>query len=359
MSSRFLIIALIFLSSAFSESPKLKLGFSLPLSGPLAEFGQSARNGIELARRDNPHLFPDVEFYFEDNQYDPKHSLNVFRKFQDEEHADLLFVWGSGTCLAVAALSEQSRRPLFCLSGDPKPGYKYVFSFNPPFDDYAERLKQLVLKKKFKSLGVFTTEVPFLTNLQRAFEAQVRSDNEVKISFSETVTPDVQDFRSLLLKFKGTKRDAVALFLLPHQIKPYIEQSKALGVSSNYIGADTFTSSLLKTETGNLLEGAYYVDLPIKTQFVERYEATFGNQNNVTFAGNTYEYATLVASLFIQTGDKSKIIDALRQVKNRNGVAGMFSYAERPDYGQYLQFQVQLNMIQGGKFVSLPEASNF
>jgi len=42
------------------DQEKLKVGVILPLTGPLAEYGMAARNGIELARKEYPELFHDL-----------------------------------------------------------------------------------------------------------------------------------------------------------------------------------------------------------------------------------------------------------------------------------------------------------
>jgi len=51
-----------------AEDSRFRLGVSCPLSGVLAEYGTAVRNGIELARRENPQRFSAVEIVFEDSQ---------------------------------------------------------------------------------------------------------------------------------------------------------------------------------------------------------------------------------------------------------------------------------------------------
>ena len=92
-------ILLLALSVALSTSThavadqSFKIGLSLPLSGPNAEFGIAAKNGIEFARALNPAGFDKISFSFEDNKYDPKSAISSFHKLVKSDGAKLVFVW--------------------------------------------------------------------------------------------------------------------------------------------------------------------------------------------------------------------------------------------------------------------------
>jgi len=52
------------------ENASLVVGVSLALSGPVAEYGEALRNGIELAREEHSDLLSDIRFLYEDDRYD-------------------------------------------------------------------------------------------------------------------------------------------------------------------------------------------------------------------------------------------------------------------------------------------------
>lgn len=58
-----------------AQTNTFRLGVSCPLSGVLAEYGAAVRNGIELARKEQPELFSRTEIVYEDSQWDPKKAL--------------------------------------------------------------------------------------------------------------------------------------------------------------------------------------------------------------------------------------------------------------------------------------------
>ena len=67
---KLIALLLLFQGISFAEDlPTYKIGISAPLSGPLSEYGVAAKNGFLLARKQHPNVFKNIEFLFEDNQY--------------------------------------------------------------------------------------------------------------------------------------------------------------------------------------------------------------------------------------------------------------------------------------------------
>src|SRR5215212_6092609 len=92
----FLILCLTLLLSpagVFAATDKLIVGVNLPLTGDVAEYGVAVRNGIEMARKEQPGLFEDIDFLYGDNRYDGRTALTVFHSQHDVQKAKLSFVW--------------------------------------------------------------------------------------------------------------------------------------------------------------------------------------------------------------------------------------------------------------------------
>ena len=101
-------IALLFVFALVAASPKTEVqaefivGAILPLSGRSADYGVAAKNGIELAREENPELFSNIRFLYEDSLYDGKTTITTFNKMKSIDKANLVFVWGHGPAEAVS-----------------------------------------------------------------------------------------------------------------------------------------------------------------------------------------------------------------------------------------------------------------
>jgi len=98
-----------------SDVPTFKIGVSLPLTGPLAEYGEAVRNGIDLALEDQPGLRTKVRFIYEDNSYDAKKAVGNLQKLVDVDGINLFLVWGNEPALSVAPVAEQRKVPTITL----------------------------------------------------------------------------------------------------------------------------------------------------------------------------------------------------------------------------------------------------
>jgi ABC-type branched-subunit amino acid transport system substrate-binding protein len=94
-----------------------KVGAIIPLSGPLADYGDAVKNGFELARRDNPDFFNTVEFVYEDSKYDGKTSLSAFNALLARGDINLYYVWGvtpNETLLPILSKDCTNRKATRC-----------------------------------------------------------------------------------------------------------------------------------------------------------------------------------------------------------------------------------------------------
>ena len=85
----FLILSLVFSSLAFAETPNLTIGLSLPLSGPLQEYGVAVRNAFTLAGEELG--VSGYELIYEDNQFEGKIAVSNFKLLTELKGVDLVY----------------------------------------------------------------------------------------------------------------------------------------------------------------------------------------------------------------------------------------------------------------------------
>jgi len=111
-------ILLFFLSLTISlnmlnaQDTNFKVGVSLALTGPLAEYGQAAKNGILLAQKKKPDLFKNIKFIFEDDSYLAKNAISNFKKFKSIDKVDLVYSWGVEPSTSLSQLAEKTKSHL-------------------------------------------------------------------------------------------------------------------------------------------------------------------------------------------------------------------------------------------------------
>src|SRR5512141_3177904 len=79
------------LSRAHAEDA-VRVGFVVPLSGPLAAFGAAIRNGVALALEDDPRASAAIEPLYEDSMYDSTQAVAAFQKLNSMEHVRMSYV---------------------------------------------------------------------------------------------------------------------------------------------------------------------------------------------------------------------------------------------------------------------------
>lgn len=178
--SLLLSFVLIFISAqqAYAENPPtVTVGAIVPLSGRSAEYGVAFKNGIELAKKNRPELFTNLQFRYEDSLYDGKTSVTTFKKLTTIDHVDLTLVWGHGPVQAVAPLAEAARSPTVVVSGQREvaDGKKYVVRFCSPHGAYAGALLKELRRKNYRKIAIVKTEIGFLSDTVDALQVGLKA----------------------------------------------------------------------------------------------------------------------------------------------------------------------------------------
>lgn len=331
---------LIFTSTiSLAEEDKSEIGVLLPLSGELAAVGSAVSNGIALAIEKNPSGFTEIEFIYDDSRYDAKVTVSAFDIMKRREKMKLVYVWGSQTCMPVVPIAEKERLPLVCFSGDPKPGLKYVMSFNSPLADYAERISEHLGSLGSTKVAILYSQIPFYESLAIALEEQIKSK---VITYIEGVTPSMQDFSTIANKLKSKDFGVVVLFFLPHQLPTMLNRILGLNYRPTILGTDNFADFEAEKNIQNLMNDARYVDMVVDRDFASAYEKKYGNKSNLTFAYNGYYFALTMVRIL--KGNKSihTSEDLLKELRNCKTDDSGVGFKENPAFGQYFSFPVEL-----------------
>jgi ABC-type branched-subunit amino acid transport system substrate-binding protein len=338
---------------------KLRVGAALPLTGVIAEVGVAARNGIELARAQHPELFTNLEFIYQDSQWDPKSAVAAFNKLVQIDKVSMVFNWGNPTSEAVAPLAEARKIPLLALSLDPScaRGRNYVIRFTNPSADFSKRLAQYIKAKGYKKLGVVLAQNTYVQGLLEGLKANL--GNEPHVTTIATFNLSDMDFRSTVLKAKAGSFDALGVFLISGQVSTFYRQLKQQQVTTPTFGTDFFESPVEIQSAGGAMEGAVYPHLGISPQFEAQYKEKYKNDYQIAYAGNAYDLAVMLGSLFNSASSglsSEKILEALKSDKSSLvGVTGAAKYQHSSDGDSYFEFPIQLKRVENGGFLPISE----
>ncbi len=281
------LISVIFPTLALAD----RVGFILPLTGPLATYGTAVQNGLALSVEDGA---PN-QFRFEDSQADPKPALNAFNKLVNIDKVEIVYIWGASDSRAIAPLVDNAKALTFYNSSDPDVNAvspKFGIRFRNDGLAYSTKTAQYLRDQRFKNIALVKAEVPYFSALETSLRKEISSEQKLKdpILFSAIDT----DFGSTIARLKREQPDAIAVFLFPAQIAPFYRQLRNLNFVIPTIGTDVYADSELIKQAKGTMSGAVFADDLIKDEFVSKYLKRFGTTTQLSHAANAYEFGQLL-----------------------------------------------------------------
>jgi ABC-type branched-subunit amino acid transport system substrate-binding protein len=310
-----------------AKSPTLKVGVILPLSGPAANFGAIARNGIELALRD---LTPDdrsrVQVVYEDDGLVNTRTATAARKLLDIDKVNALITWSSSSGLTIAGMCESKRVPQIAIASDPSvvKGKKYSFTYWPLPQDEARLLYDYLATSGVKRVAIITLSHNGALAIRDSFMDLATERGGVSVVASEEVASDLTDFRGVLnrIKQKGEIEGFLPV-LFPGQLAIAIKQAREVGIVAPLYGFETFEDKDEYKASGGLLAGAVYATGgDPSAEFVARFEAAYPGSSYYT-ANQTYDALRLLVEATQSGVDSDRIVSFLRSLRNFPTASGL------------------------------------
>ncbi len=141
-----IILASIIITSCQEQTEELKIGAILPLSGNLAQVGESGQIGLMLAEKYiNERESKKVKFYYEDGKGNPTASINAATKLTSFDGVEVIFSIISAVDLSIIPLQEKDSFLMFSHASHPK-----LSNINDLFFRHSQTIQQetdLILSK--------------------------------------------------------------------------------------------------------------------------------------------------------------------------------------------------------------------
>lgn len=336
--------------NSLAES-KISIGVAIPLSGELAEYGVALRNGIELARLNNPESFTNLEFVYEDIKYDGKLAISTFHKLRASDSIKLIYVWGSGPSEAVAPIAERHKFPTVIMGEVPSAqGRNFVLNYANPAWHFSEAVLKHLRIQGAQRLALVKTEIAYFDGLERGLRKYLTENESLEVIAS--LNPEDVDLKTAVSKLRKRDFDAVGVFLLPGQVQAFYRAAATQGLKTPTFGNDAFESRTEIEASGTGIQGAIFADNAVKSDFSNQYIKHFNSDLQLTSAARGYDFANILAQIIHIHGStlsEQKLWDSLKEIDSFNGVAGKLTYKNTPETGQYLEYPVRIKKIIGGR----------
>lgn len=329
---------------------EIKVGVIVPLSGALAEYGVAIRNGIEIARSDDPNLFSGCGFQYEDSKYDSKTALGAFRKLTDTDEVSMVYNFGSPTSAAIAPVASKAKIPTLLWTTDPAViiGNDYVIRFTNDADEFTKALTHYLHSRNLERLGIIVTENQYLNSILEGVRNNLSPGQSLTVI--DTVQPTETDFRTMVAKLGKNSYDAIGVFLLSGQISQFYRQLRHQRISVSTFGTDFFESSTEIQSAEGGMDGAVYANNTVPSSFAGRYRSLYGNDLQLTYAGNGYDFAKLACSTLISGTSAETVMKALESSHKRNGILGDYNLVKTEAGDKFFRFPIAVKKIEGADF---------
>lgn len=314
-----LCVPLIFCRDCHSEaSPQIKVGAILALTGPLSVQGVPFKNAMILATEelDPQHR---VALSFEDDAFLPRQTLSAAQKFIEQDHIDVLIVFGTNQGLAVVDKTESKKIPFLSININRAvvKDRHYAVLLMPPLEKLtAQNIEEAKRRGYTRVATVATIQDSCLLQkdlFEKAGVAQIVSSQEMD--------PAEREFREVASRIVSSRPDAVFLSTLPPQGSLLAKRLRAIGFKGEFFGGIqlAYLSELQASE--GALTGAWVVsgDDRNAEAYYARYKARFGSEPTDL---SMYAYDSI--KLILEGTKKGDLNQYLHSVKGFEGISGSY-----------------------------------
>ena len=324
----------------------IKVGVYGDTTGATSSFGQSTKNGIQLAFEEINAAGgingKKLEMVFEDDQGTPEKAKTVISKLinQDKVVAVLGEV-ASSNSLAAAPVAQEAKIVMITPS-----------STNPKVTEVGDYISRVCFIDPFQG----SVMAKFAANTLKAKTAAILGDNSSDYSkglttffeqeftklggtviTKQTYAQKDQDFKAQLTQMRDQKPDVIYIPGYYGEVGIIAKQARELGMNQPLLGGDGWDSPELWKLGGASLKNAYISNhysadnpAPEIQNFVKAYQTKFKVAPD-SLAALAYDSAKVLADAIKRAGgtESAKLKDAINATKNFAGVTGTITLDEK------------------------------
>ena len=329
--------------TAANDTGAIKVGVYGDLSGQTSSFGQSTKNGVQMAADEINKAGGingrQIQLLIEDDQGQPAQAATVATKLVNQDKvAALIGEVASTNSLAAAPKAQEGRVPMITPSStNPKVTQVGDYIFRVCFIDSfqgAVMAKFAANTLKAKTAAVLgDVNSDYSKGMSQYFEEQFNKLGG-QIIMRQSYTQTDPDFKGQLTSIRAANPDVIFVPGYYGQVGVIAKQAKELGINAPLLGGDGWDAPQLWELGGEALRGAYMANhysiddpSPAIQKFVADYKARYNNTAPDAIAALAYDAMKILADALKRAGttDGAKLRDAIAQTSNFPGVTGTIS----------------------------------
>ncbi|MCX7856761.1 MAG: ABC transporter substrate-binding protein [Deltaproteobacteria bacterium] len=342
-------VFLLFLQTLAFAKEALKIGLIAPLTGDVKTFGESARNGFNIACEDYMQKGKyKIERFITDDKNDPTEGSNAALKLITQDKViGIVGPLTSKVAIPVSEIANANKTPMITgtatnpkvtvQDGKRKP-YVFRACFIDPFQGSIAAIFALSELKAKTAAVLYDVGNDYSKGLAEFFSDRFKKGNGNIVAYESYQKDDV-DFSALITKIAVKKPDVIYLPDYYNKVGLIAKQIRDKGLKSVLLGGDGWDSPELVKIAGDAIVGGYFTNHysperrdPVTEGFIKKYK----ERHNIipdALAALTYD----ATSILLKTIDLAKKLDreeiakTMSGVKNFDGVTGKISFDKNGD----------------------------
>jgi branched-chain amino acid transport system substrate-binding protein len=348
---------------AGGESGEIVVGYYGDLTGRTSNFGQSTKNGVEMAvdeiNKAGGINGRQIKVLSEDDEGRPEKAATVVTKLIDQDRVvALVGEVASGNSLAAAPKAQAAKVPMISPSstnpavtqvGD----YIFRVCFIDPFQgEVMAKFAANTLKAK-KAAIMLDFNSPYSRGLTEFFESSFTKLGGQVVT-KQSYTQGDRDYKGQLTSIRSLNPDVIYVPGYYGEVGVIAKQAKQLGITQPLLGGDGWDAPQLWELGGDALNGDFisnHYSVEDPSPAIQKFVGDFKSRYNIApdaLAALGYDAMRVLADAIKRAGttEGAKLRDAIAATKDFAGVTGVISInAER----NAVKPAVVLK-LQGGKY---------
>ena len=331
------------------DATTVRIGFSSPLSGGQASYGQDNRDGAQLAvdqlnAKGVTVAGKKVKFELvpQDDGADPRQGVQAAQKMADDKIHYVVGPYNSGVTIPASRVYNDAGIVVLTVASNPQvtqQGYTKLFRVGANDLQLGGKMAVYAAKDmKIKTVALVDDRTAYGQGLAKEFAAEA-AKHDIKVVSTQFTTDKATDFTPILTAIRAAKPDAIFFGGYSAQAGPMLRQMKQLGLKIPLLGGDGICSTeterlsggtagdnVLCTQGGALLDKA-----DAGRTFLKAYRDAY-KRDPLTYAVAFYDAVGLVADAMQKAGSTEPGPVAEQIAKGAyQGVAGEYAFDDKHD----------------------------
>jgi branched-chain amino acid transport system substrate-binding protein len=352
-------------SPAFAADKVIKLGFSAPLTGPQAHYGEDMRNGLVLALEEANAQKIEIdgatarfELVAKDDQADPRTAVQVAQQIVDDGVDGVLGHFNSGTTIPASRVYNDAGIPQIAMATSPEytqQGYDNTFRMMTSDTQQGAAVGQFIVKDlAAKKVALIDDRTAYGQGLTDQVARAVEKAGG-QIVAREYTTDKANDFTSILTNIKSKAPDAIFFGGLDAQSGPMKRQMQTLDIKAPLVSGEMTRSDTFLRLAGNAANGTYasLAGVPLSTmaageKFAKDYQARVTAEPGV-YAPYAYDGAGNMNTAMKEAGSSKAedYLPKLAALKRNGATSSNIAYDQN---GDLKEIAVTIYEVKDGKW---------